>query len=169
MFNILVSIIIDIHVQHHVGSLTDYFSVDMGRRRNIHSKEHLKRLRKSHAERPAGFYRKGGKTRPITKPKAKKTRVVKVNAGAAWRAWIIDHIKKAGEDPDLVTIQPDPHLIAIYPKWSSRDARWINKELMRRFNPIMEGVGARWNEGDARWIMIWDLRKETFPFEGRDS
>ncbi len=49
----------------------------MGRQRNIHSEEHLKRLRKSHAERPAGFYRKGGKTRPITKPKPKKTRVVK--------------------------------------------------------------------------------------------
>ena len=49
----------------------------MGRQRNIHSEEHLKRLRKSHAERPAGFYRKGGKTRPITKPKPRKTRVVK--------------------------------------------------------------------------------------------
>jgi len=49
----------------------------MGRQRNIHSEEHLKRLRKSHAERPAGFYRKGGKTRPITKAKPKKTRVVK--------------------------------------------------------------------------------------------
>ena len=51
----------------------------MGRQRNIHSKEHLSRLQKSHASRPVGFYRKGGKIRPITKAKVKpkKTRVIK--------------------------------------------------------------------------------------------
>ena len=53
----------------------------MGRQRNIHSEKHLKRLRKSHADRhkgkPIGFYKKGGKTRPITKKKTRKTRVVK--------------------------------------------------------------------------------------------
>ncbi len=51
----------------------------MGRRRNIHSEEHLKRLRRSHAERrkAVGFYKKGGKTRPITEAKARKTRIVK--------------------------------------------------------------------------------------------
>ena len=53
-----------------------YFSGDMARQRNIHSEEHLKRLQKSQAK-ATGFYKKGGKTRPITKKKPKKTRVVK--------------------------------------------------------------------------------------------
>ena len=136
----------------------------MGRQRNIHSKEHLKKLQRSHEERrkAIGFYKKGGKTRPITKKKPRKTRVVKKVVptpvalarrppGYAWKAWIIDNIKKAGENPDLVTIQPDPNHIAIYPKWAPVSV--FNDDNMKRFNPIMKGVGARWNESSSRWTI----------------
>ena len=56
----------------------------MARQKNIHSEEHLKRLRRSHAEQATGFYKKGGKTRPITKKKPKKRqKIVKRKAKPA--------------------------------------------------------------------------------------
>ena len=84
----------------------------MGRQRNIHSEEHLKRLRKSHAERrkPVGFYKKGGKTRPITKPKGKKTRVVKkaVKPKVKENEWI-DMWVKGSQTLEVLEGSPERH------------------------------------------------------------
>ena len=152
----------------------------MGRQRNIHSEEHLKRLRKSHAERPAGFYRKGGKTRPITKPKARKTRVVKkvvrkVKPASAqappvqvqrpskpydarWRSWITGLITKAGEAPNLVEIQIHSEGVDIIPKWAPGSV--FDRKNMKRYEATMELIKAPWNDAGARWelrdlIPVW--------------
>ena len=152
----------------------------MGRQRNIHSKEHLKRLRKSHSERPVGFYKKGGKTRPITKAKPKKKpRVVKVVKttkpasaqtppvqvqrpsepyDARWRSWITGLITKAGEDPHLVDVHIRPDGVDIIPKWAPGSV--FDRENMKKYEATMELIKAPWNASMARWelrdlIPIW--------------
>jgi len=148
----------------------------MGRQRNIHSEEHLKRLRKSHAERPLGFYRKGGKTRPITKKKPKKTRVVKkVKPASAeappvqvqrpskpydarWRRWITGLITKAGEDPDLVQIQIHSDGVDIIPKWAPGSV--LDRDNMKKYEGTMFLIKAPWNTSKAMWelrdlIPVW--------------
>ncbi len=75
----------------HASSSPDPIFQLMVRQRNIHSEEHLKRLRKSHAERrkALGFYKKGGKTRPITRAKKRRKIVrkkVKIDSRGSWVA-----------------------------------------------------------------------------------
>jgi len=155
----------------------------MGRQRNIHSEEHLKRLRKSHAERhkPIGFYKKGGKTRPISKAKPKKKpRVVKKVVkkakpasaqtppvqvprpsepyDARWRRWITGLITKVGEDPNLVEIRIHRDGVDIIPKWAPGSV--FDRENMKRYEPTMGRIKAPWNSSRARWelrdlIPVW--------------
>ena len=156
----------------------------MGRQRNIHSEEHLKRLRKSHADRrkgkPIGFYKKGGKTRPIIKKKARKTRVVKKVVkkakpasaqtppvqvprpsepyDARWRRWITGLITKVGEDPNLVEIRIHRDGVDIIPKWAPSSV--FDRENMKRYEATMDLIKAPWNTSRARWelrdlIPVW--------------
>ena len=142
----------------------------------------MKRLQRSHAERreTTGFYKKGGKTRPITKPPATKTRVVKkvvkkaklppeqtppvqvwrpsIPYDARWRSWITGLITKAGEDPNLVEIHIHCDGVDIIPKWAPGSV--FDHENMKRYEATMERIKAPWNDSRARWelrdlIPVW--------------
>ena len=138
--------------------------------------EELRRLRIKRTEqlekegrKAVGFYREGGKTRPITKPKPKKrTRVIKkvvppsqmrpsLPWDPAWRSWITGLITKAGEDPNLVDIQIHSDGVDIIPKWAPGSV--FDRENMKRYEATMQLIKAPWNDARA----MWELRAKAAP------
>jgi len=142
----------------------------MGRQRNIHSKKHLERLQKSHADRPVGFYRKGGKIRPITKAKPKpKTRVVKKVVTKERKGKYIyefeDHAYTTQEKASNVIeslCRPGKHK---WEKGPSPDSECCSKCHLIRFDRKFKTTPKRWKKVDSSGIdMAYGKETSSFVF-----